>query len=60
MPTREVCHAADAASLREQGDIMTNFKRHLAALATGIAATALIAGAAFADPAIIYDLGGKL
>lgn len=38
---------------------MTNFKRHFAALATGIAATALLAGAAFADPAIIYDLGGK-
>jgi len=38
---------------------MTNFKRHFAALATGIAATALIAGAAFADPALIYDGGGK-
>jgi basic membrane protein A and related proteins len=38
---------------------MTNFKRHLAALATGIAATALLAGAAFADPALIYDGGGK-
>ena len=39
---------------------MTNFKRHLGALAAGIAATALLAGAAFAaDPAVIYDLGGK-
>lgn len=38
---------------------MTNFKRHLGALAAGIAATALLAGAALADPAIIYDLGGK-
>jgi basic membrane protein A and related proteins len=38
---------------------MTNFKRHLAALATGIATTALLAGAAFADPALIYDGGGK-
>jgi basic membrane protein A len=38
---------------------MTNFKRHLAALATGIATTALVAGAALADPAIIYDGGGK-
>ncbi len=38
---------------------MTNFKRHLGALAAGIAATALLAGAAFADPALIYDGGGK-
>lgn len=38
---------------------MTNFKRHLGALAAGIAAAALMAGAALADPAIIYDLGGK-
>ena len=39
---------------------MTNFRRHLGALAAGIAATALLAGAAFAaDPAVIYDLGGK-
>jgi basic membrane protein A len=39
---------------------MNNFKRHLGALAVGIAATALLAGAAFAaDPAVIYDLGGK-
>lgn len=38
---------------------MNNFKRHIAALATGIAATALIAGAAIADPAILYDGGGK-
>ena len=38
---------------------MTNFKRQIAALATGIAAAALLAGAAFADPALIYDGGGK-
>ena len=38
---------------------MTNLKRHLGALAAGIAATALIAGAALADPALIYDGGGK-
>ena len=38
---------------------MTNFKRHLGALSAGIATTALLAGAAFADPAIIYDAGGK-
>ena len=38
---------------------MTNFKRHLAGLAAGIAATALIASAAFADAALIYDGGGK-
>jgi basic membrane protein A len=38
---------------------MTNFKRHLGALAAGVAGVALLAGAAFADPAVIYDLGGK-
>jgi len=38
---------------------MTNFKRHLGALAVGVAAVALMAGTAFADPAVIYDLGGK-
>jgi basic membrane protein A len=38
---------------------MTNFKRHLAALATGLAAAAVTAGAALADPAVIFDLGGK-
>ena len=38
---------------------MTNFKRHLAALATGIATTALLAGVAFADAALVYDGGGK-
>ena len=32
---------------------MTNFKRHLAALATGIAGAALLAGVAFADAAMI-------
>ena len=38
---------------------MTNFKRHLGALAVGVAAVALMAGTALADPAVIYDLGGK-
>ena len=38
---------------------MTNFKRHLGALAAGVAGVALLASAAFADPAVIYDLGGK-
>jgi basic membrane protein A len=38
---------------------MTNLNRHLGALAAGVAAVALLAGAAFADPAVIYDLGGK-
>jgi len=38
---------------------MTNFKRHLGAFAGGIAAVALLASAALADPALIYDLGGK-
>ncbi|HEY4198923.1 MAG TPA: BMP family ABC transporter substrate-binding protein [Devosiaceae bacterium] len=39
---------------------MTNFKRHFGALAIGVATVALMAGAAFAaDPAVIYDLGGK-
>jgi basic membrane protein A and related proteins len=38
---------------------MKHLSRHFGALAAGIAAGALIAGAALADPAIIYDLGGK-
>ncbi|MBI4921192.1 MAG: BMP family ABC transporter substrate-binding protein [Devosia nanyangense] len=38
---------------------MTNLKRHLGALTAGVAAVALLAGAALADPAVIYDLGGK-
>ena len=38
---------------------MTNFKRHFGALAAGVAAAALMAGTAFADPALIYDGGGK-
>jgi basic membrane protein A len=38
---------------------MTNLKRHLGALAAGVAGVALLAGAAFADPALIYDGGGK-
>jgi len=38
---------------------MTFFSKHLGALAAGVAASVLFAGAALADPAIIYDLGGK-
>ena len=38
---------------------MTHFTRHLAALAAGAATVALLAGAALADPAVIYDGGGK-
>ena len=38
---------------------MTHFTRHFGALAAGVAASALVAGAALADPAIIFDLGGK-
>jgi basic membrane protein A len=38
---------------------MTFFSKHLGALAAGVAASVLFVGAAFADPAIIYDLGGK-
>ena len=38
---------------------MTKFSRHLGALAAGIGVSALLAGAALADPAVIYDLGGK-
>jgi basic membrane protein A len=38
---------------------MTNFTRHFGALAAGVALSALIAGAAMAEPAVIYDLGGK-
>ncbi|MBN9311116.1 MAG: BMP family ABC transporter substrate-binding protein [Devosia sp.] len=38
---------------------MNFFAKHLGALAAGVAATVLVAGAALADPAIIYDLGGK-
>ena len=38
---------------------MNFFSKHLGALAAGVAASVLVAGAAFADPAIIYDLGGK-
>jgi basic membrane protein A len=38
---------------------MTFFAKHLGALAAGVAATVLLVGSAFADPAIIYDLGGK-
>ena len=38
---------------------MTFISRHLGALAIGVAGSVLLAGAALADPAIIYDLGGK-
>ncbi|HHY49293.1 MAG TPA: BMP family ABC transporter substrate-binding protein [Alphaproteobacteria bacterium] len=38
---------------------MKHFTRHIGALAAGVAFSALVAGAALADPAIIYDLGGK-
>lgn len=38
---------------------MNFIAKHLGALAAGVAASVLIAGAALADPAIIYDLGGK-
>jgi basic membrane protein A len=38
---------------------MNKFVKHLGAMATGVATAALMAGAALADPAIIYDLGGK-
>jgi basic membrane protein A len=38
---------------------MTFFTKHLGALAAGVAASVLLAGTALADPAIIYDLGGK-
>ena len=38
---------------------MTKFTKHLGALVAGVAAGAVLAGAALADPAIIYDLGGK-
>ena len=38
---------------------MTNLNRHLGALSGGIAVVALLASAAMADPAVIYDLGGK-
>lgn len=38
---------------------MTNFKRQLAALGAGLATVALLTGAALADPAVLYDGGGK-
>ncbi len=38
---------------------MNHFTKHLGALAAGVATAVLMAGAALADPAIIYDLGGK-
>jgi basic membrane protein A len=38
---------------------MIKFTKHLGALAGGVAVGAVLAGSALADPAIIYDLGGK-
>jgi basic membrane protein A len=38
---------------------MTSISRHLGALSAGVAASVLVAGAALADPAVIFDLGGK-
>ncbi|MHB1110322.1 MAG: BMP family lipoprotein [Devosia sp.] len=38
---------------------MTYFTKQFGALAAGVALTALVSGAALADPAVIYDLGGK-
>lgn len=38
---------------------MTFINKHLGALAAGVAASVLVAGVAQADPAVIYDLGGK-
>ena len=38
---------------------MNLFSKHLGALATGVAMSVLVAGAALADPALIYDGGGK-
>ncbi|MDR3471436.1 MAG: BMP family ABC transporter substrate-binding protein [Devosia sp.] len=37
----------------------TNLTTRLGILAAGVALSALIAGSAMADPAVIYDLGGK-
>jgi basic membrane protein A len=38
---------------------MNHLARHLGAVAAGLSAAVLLAGTALADPAIIYDLGGK-
>ena len=38
---------------------MSIFTKHFGALAAGVAVGAVLGGAALADPAIIYDLGGK-
>jgi basic membrane protein A len=38
---------------------MMHFTKHFGALAAGVALSALVTGAALAEPAIIYDLGGK-
>ena len=38
---------------------MKQISKHIGALAAGVALGALAAGAALADPAIIFDLGGK-
>ena len=38
---------------------MTYFTKHFGALAAGVALGAVLAGTALADPAVIFDLGGK-
>jgi basic membrane protein A len=38
---------------------MTKLTKHFGALAAGVALSAVLAGAALADPALIYDGGGK-
>jgi basic membrane protein A len=38
---------------------MNLFNRHFGALAVGVATAVLVAGAALADPAVLYDAGGK-
>jgi basic membrane protein A len=48
-----------AALRQRETTSMKHLSKHLGALAAGIAAGALIAGAALADPAVIFDLGGK-
>src|SRR5690348_15880411 len=53
-------HAAPPQSARNRETSMTNLKRHFGALAVGAAAAVLLGASAFAaDPAVIYDLGGK-
>ena len=38
---------------------MKHFTKHLGAVAAGVALSALVAAAALAETAIIYDLAGK-